>query len=135
MFKAFGEFFSKKLQKVPHLVKKHKRSSIRPKGYTISNKPPCFGVLVNFSAKCCKECLISWKSTEHGRFGQKLATFRTEYHVSLFSRTFRQKVPQLVKKHEKSSIWLKGFNFFNKLQLLRVFVSFLLKSCQECLIS
>ena len=55
----FGKFFSKKLPKVPHFVKKHEKSSIWPKTCNFSNKLPCFGVSTNFSAKRWKKCLIS----------------------------------------------------------------------------
>ena len=35
---------------------------------------PCFDVSMNFSAKSCKNRLISWKSTKTHRFGQNYAT-------------------------------------------------------------
>ena len=75
-------------QKVPHLVRKDENSSIWPKTSKFSNKLPCFGVWTKYSAKSCKTSLISWKSTKNRRFGQKLATFRPNYHVSTFWRAF-----------------------------------------------
>ena len=48
MFRRFCQLFSKKLQKVAHFVKEHEKSSIWP---NFSSKLPCFGLLVNFSAK------------------------------------------------------------------------------------
>ena len=57
-----------------------------------SNKLPCFDVSMNFSANSCKNCLISWKSTESHRFGQTMQLFLTNYHVLVFRWTFQQKV-------------------------------------------
>ena len=174
----FDELFRKKLQKVPHLVKKHEKLSIWPKLYnfsnklpclcismnfseksckkcliswkntknhrfgqndeTFSNKLPCFGVSKNFSAKGCKKCLISWKSTRNHRSGQNFAIFRTTTMSLHFDELFRkklQKVPHLVKKHEKSSIWPKLYNFSNKLPCLCISMNFSEKSCKKCLIS
>ena len=174
----FDELFKKKLQKVPHLVKKHEKSSIWPTLYnfsnklpclcismnfseksckkcliswkntknhrfgqnyaTFSNKLPCFGVAMNFSAKGCKKCLISWKSTRNHRSGQNFATFRTTTMSLHFDELFKkklQKVPHLVKKHEKSSIWPTLYNFSNKLPCLCISMNFSEKSCKKCLIS
>ena len=39
-----------------------------------SKKLPYFDVSMNFSAKSCKNCLISWKNTKNHRFGQNYAT-------------------------------------------------------------
>ena len=174
----FDELFKKKLQKVPHLVKKHEKSLIWPTLYnfsnklpclcismnfseksckkcliswkntknhrfgqnyaTFSNKLPCFGVAMNFSAKGCKKCLISWKSTRNHRSGQNFATFRTTTMSLHFDELFKkklQKVPHLVKKHEKSSIWPTLYNFSNKLPCLCISMNFSEKSCKKCLIS
>ena len=35
----------------------------------------CFGVFINLSAKSCKKCLISSKTTKNHRFGQNLQVF------------------------------------------------------------
>ena len=99
---------------------------------------PCFDVSMNFSAKSCKNCLISWKSTKNHRFGQNFATFRTNYHAFAFRSTFQEKVTKrshFVKKHEKSSIWPKLCNFSNKLPCLCISMNFSGKSCKKCLIS
>ena len=114
MFWYFDELFSKKLQKVPYFVKKHEKSSILAKTRNFSNKLPCFDPLVNFSAKCCRKCLVFWENSKNHRLGQNLQLFRTKYHVYAFRWTFRkrlQKVPRFVKKHEKSSIWQKLATF------------------------
>ena len=44
LFGRLEHLFSKKLQKVPHLAKKHEKSSISPKCKTFSSKPPRFSV-------------------------------------------------------------------------------------------
>ena len=69
---------------------------------------------MNFSARSCKKCLISWKSTRNHRFGQNYATFWTNFHVFEFRSTFEEKVGKgvhFVKKHEKSSICPKLATF------------------------
>ena len=92
-----------------------------------SNKLPCFGVLMNFSAKGWKKCLISWKSTKSYIFGENLQLFEQttmfwHFH-ELFSKKL-QKEPHLVKKHEKSWIWQKLFNFFNKIPCFCILMTF-----------
>ena len=55
-----------------------------------------------------------------------------------FDEVFRkklQKVPDFVKKHEKSSIWSKLCNFSNKLTCLCMLMKFSGKSCRKCFIS
>ena len=98
----FHELFSKKLQKVPHFVKKHEKSSIWPNLYNFSNKLPCLCISMNFSVKSCKKCLISWKSTKNHPFGQIFITFRTNYHVFAFPWTFQEKVAKSASFREKA---------------------------------
>ena len=103
----FDQLFRKKLQKVPHFVKQQEKSLIWPKLATFSNKVPCLCVSMNFSAKGCKKCLVSWKSTKSRRFAQNLQLFEQTTMSLHFDELFRkklQKVPHFVKKHEKSSI-------------------------------
>ena len=47
-----------------------------------ASKLSCFGVLINFSAKSCKKCLISWKTMKNHRFGQNLQLFEQNCKVS-----------------------------------------------------
>ena len=107
-------FSAKDLQKVPHFVENHEKSSIWPKldifrtnwhvfafwssfqqklaksasfrekpwkiidlakTWYFSNKVACFCVLINFLAKSCKKCFISWKTMKNPRFGQNLQLF------------------------------------------------------------
>ena len=102
MFWHFHELFSKNLQQVPHLVKKHEKSSIWQKLSNFSNKLPFLCISINFSGKRCRKCLISWKSTKNHRFGQNFATFRTNYHVFAFRWTFQEKVTKSASFREKA---------------------------------
>ena len=122
MFRRLGELFSKRLQKVPHFAKKHKKSSIWPKLHTFSSRLTCFGIWVNFSVKSCIKCLISRKTMKNRRFGQNLQLSRADYHGSAFRWTFRQKVAKCASFREK--VWkivdlAKTCNFFEKTTVCR----------------
>ena len=106
----FDQLFRKKLQKEPHFVKKHEKTSIWPILYNFLNKLPCLCISMNFSGKSCKKCLISWKSTKNHRSGKTLQLFEQSTMSLHFDELFRkklQKVPHLVKKHEKPRTWPK----------------------------
>ena len=92
----FDQLFRKKLQKVPHFVKKHQKSSIWPKLCIFSNKLPCLCISMNFSAKSCKKCLISWKNTKNHRFGQNLQFFEETTMSWHFHELFRKKLQKCV---------------------------------------
>ena len=71
-----------------------------------SKRLPCFGISMIIAGKSCKKVekvahLV--KNDEKSSIWPKLATFRANYHVSVFWWTFQQKVSHFVKKHEKSS--------------------------------
>ena len=116
----FDQLFRKKLQKLPHFVKKHEQPSI-------------------------------WR---------KLATFRANYHVLAFSRTFQQKVAKSASFREKareiidfaktihlfeqtamilhfdeSSIGPKLATFSNKVPCLCVSMNLSAKGRKKCLVS
>ena len=134
-----GQLFSKKFQKVLHFAKEHEKSSIWPKLATFSSKPRCFSVCVNFSAKSCKNCLISRKSIKNRQFGQTTWNFFEQATIlqrlgQLCSKKY-QKVPHFAKKHEKSSIWQKRATFSRRPPCFGVWVNFSAKSCKKCLIS
>ena len=138
MFRRFGHFFQEKVKEEGSFREKARKIIDLAKTSNSSRKPPCFGVLVNFSAKSCKEWLISWKRTNIHRFGEKLqlfqqtiwpklATFRANYHVSAFwwrSESFREKARKIVDL-------AKTNNFSNKLPCFGVLVSFSAKSCKK----
>ena len=97
----FIELFSKKLQKAPHSVEKHEKSSIWPKLCNFSSKLPCFGISMKFSAKSYKKCPISWKSTKNRRFGENSQLFQQTTMFWRFGELFSeklQKVPRFLRK-------------------------------------
>ena len=105
-FRRFAQLFSEKLQKVPHFIKKLEKSSIRNLAWKLSR----FAVLVNFSAKSCRKCLISPKRTKNRRFGKNLQLFEQTITFRRFGQVLSKKfqnVPHFAKNHEKSSIWPK----------------------------
>ena len=87
----FHELFRKKLQILPHFVKKHDKPLIWPKHCNFSNKLPCLCIAINFSGKSCKKWLISWNSTKNHWFGQSFATFGTSYNVFFLFMNFQEK--------------------------------------------
>ena len=134
----FDQLFRKKLQKVPHFVKKHEKSSIWPNLYNFSNKLPCLWISMNFSRKSSKKCLASSKSTRNHRSGQIFITFRTNYHVFAFRWTFQKKVAKSASFREKARKTIdlaKTSNFSRKLPCLGIFMNFSARSCKKCLIS
>ena len=84
--------FREKARKLMHFLKT----------CNFSKKLPCFDVSMNFSAKSCKKCLISWKNTKDHRFGQTMQLFRTNYHVLVFRWTFEKKVAKSCSIREKA---------------------------------
>ena len=133
----FDELFRKKLQKVPHFVKKNEKPSISPKLCNFSNKVPCLCISMNSSGKSCKKCLISWKNTKNHRFGQNYGSFWTNYHVFAFRWTFQEKVAKsssFCEKEQKPIDLAKTFNFSIKLPFHRIFINFSARSCKKFLI-
>ena len=103
----FDELFRKKLQKVPHFVKKNEKPSISPKLCNFSSKLRCLGIFMNFSERSRKKFLISWKSTKNNRFRQNLQVLEKTTMFLGFDELYGkklQKLPHFVKKHENSSI-------------------------------
>ena len=138
MFWHLDDYCRKKLQKVVRFVKKHEKSSIWSKLCNFSNNLPCFCISMKFSARSCKEWLISWKSTKNHRFGQQYATFRTNYHVFAFGWTFKEKVgkgPSFREKARKIIDLVKTCKFSKKLPGFDVSMKFSARSCKKCVIS
>ena len=114
MFWHFHELFSIKLQKVPHFVKKHEKSSIWQKLSNFFNKLPCFWILMNFWGKGWKKWFISWKSTKNHGFGQNLQLFEQTVMFLHFDELLRKRLEKVVyfeKKHENSCIFWKHDTF------------------------
>ena len=111
---AFWSFFQEKVAEKGSFREKARKIIDLAKTCNSSMKLPCFGVLVNFSAKSCKKWLISWKMTKNHRFGQKLQLFQPTTMFPRFGQLFSkklQKVAHFVKNDEKSSIWPKVATF------------------------
>ena len=89
---AFRWTFQEKVAKSASFREKARKTIDLAKTCNFWSKLPCLGIFMNFSARRCKKCLISWKSTTNHRFGQNYATFRTNYHVFAFRWTFKEKV-------------------------------------------
>ena len=130
----FHELFRKKLQKVPHFVKKNEKSSILQTLGNFSIKLPCFCISMNFWGKGWKKCFISWKSTRNHGFGQNLQLFEQTTMFLRFDEPFgkqMQKLPHFVKKHENSWICPKICNFFEKTTMFGCFDELLSKRLQK----
>ena len=98
---VFGWTFQQKVAKSGSFREKARKTIDLAKTCIFWSKLPCFGIFINFSARSCKKCLISWKSTRNHRFGQNFATFGTNYHVFAFRWTFQEKVTKRASFREK----------------------------------
>ena len=135
---AFRWTFQEKVAKSASFREKARKTIDLAKTCIFWSKLPCFGIFMNFSARSCKKCLISWKSTRNHRFGQNYATFRTNYHVFAFRWTFKEKVGKsgsFREKARKIMDLVKTCNFFKTLPCFDVSMNFSAKSCKSCLIS
>ena len=107
---AFWSTFQQKVAKSSSFRENARKIIDFVKTCNFSRKLPCFGVLVNFSAKSWKKWLISSRSTKNHRFPQNLQLFDETTMFRRFGHFFRKKLQKrahFVKKHEKSSIWPK----------------------------
>ena len=62
MFLRLDELYGKKLQKLPHFVKKHENSSIWPKLFNFSNKLPCLCFRSTFQEKVAESASFREKA-------------------------------------------------------------------------
>ena len=135
---AFWWTFQQKVAKSGSFRQKARKIIDLLKACNFSMKLPCLSVLVNFSAKRCKKWLISWKMTENHRFGLNLQLFEETTMFRRFCQIFSkklQKVAHFVKNDDRSSIWPKLCNFWNKLPCLCLSMNFSEKSCKKYLVS
>ena len=135
---AFRWTFQEKVAKSGSFREKARKTIDLAKTCIFWSKLPCFGIFMNFSARSCKKCLISWKSTRNHRFGQNYATFRTNYHVFAFRWTFKEKVGKSGSFREKARNIMdlvKTCNFLKTLPCFDVSMNFSAKSCKNRLIS
>ena len=118
---VFGWTFQQKVAKSGSFREKARKTIDLAKTCIFWSKLPCFGIFINFSARSCKKCLISWKSTRKHRFGQNYATFRTNYHVFAFRWTFKEKVGKsgsFREKARKIMNWSKLATFWKHYHVL-----------------
>ena len=107
----FDELFRKKLQKVPHFVKRNEKPSIWPELATFRANYHVLAFSWTFQKEVAKSALFREKAreiidfTKTCNFSRKLPCLDELYGKKL------QKVPHSVEKHENSSIWPKLCNF------------------------
>ena len=114
MFLHFDEVFSKKLQKVPHFVKKHEKSSIWRKLATFPTNYHVLTLWWTFQRKVAESASFSEKTLKIIDWAKTCNFFEQSTMFMRFDELFSkrlQKVPRFVKKHEKSSIWPKLATF------------------------
>ena len=88
--------------------------------------------------KVAKSCSCREKARKIINLAKSLQLFEQTsmfLHFDEFSRRKLPKVLRFVKKHEKSSIWLKLCNFWNKPRCFCISMNFQGKSCQNCFVS
>ena len=135
---AFWWTFQQKVAKSGSFRQKARQIIDLLKACNFSMKLPCLSALVNFSAKRWKKWLISWKMTKNHRFGLNLQLFEETTMFRRFCQIFSkklQKVAHFVKNDDRSSIWPKLCNFWNKLPCLCLSMNFSEKSCKKYLVS
>ena len=135
---VFRWTFQKEVAKSASFREKAREIIDFTKTCNFSKKLPCFYVSMNFMAKTCKNCLISWKSTKNHRFGQNFASSGTNYHVFTFRSTFQKKLAKSSSfrdKTRKTMDLAKTGNFSSKPPCLGISMNFSERSCRNCLIS
>ena len=134
----FHELFRKKMQKVPHFVKKHEKSWISPKLATFRKNYHVFTFRWTLWQKVAETASFREKARKLMDLAKTMQLFRTNCRVFVFRWTFQPKVAKSCSIREKakiSSIWPKLCNFSNKLPCLCISMNFSGKSCKKCLIS
>ena len=134
----FDELFRKKLQKVPHFVKKHENPSIWQKLATFRENYHVLTFRWTLQQKVAKSCSCREKERKVINLGKSLQLFEQTsmfLHFNEFSRKKLPKVLRFVKKHQKSSIWPKLCNFSSRLPCFGISMKFSGKKYKKCLIS
>ena len=113
---AFPWTFPEKVAKSASFREKARKTIDLAKTFNVFSKLPCLGIFMNFSARSCKKCLISWKSTRNHWFGQKYATFSNKLPCLCISINFSEKSCKkcLISWNSKKNHW-----FGQNLQLFR----------------
>ena len=133
----FYELFSRKLQKVPHSVEKHDKSSIWPKLCNFFEQTTMSLHFDQLFGKKSQKVPHFVKQHEKSLIWPKLCNFwnklQFRFPFDELSRKKLQKVRRLVKKHENSSI-LSTCNFPRKLPCFDVSMNIAAKSCKKLLV-
>ena len=114
MFWRFDALFSKKLQKLPHFVKKHENSSIWQKLATFRTNYHVFAFRWTFQEKVAKSASFREKAREIIDLANTMQLFEQTAMILHFDELLRkglEKVVHFLKKHEKSWIWSKLATF------------------------
>ena len=98
----FHELFRKKLQKVPHLVKKREKSSILPKLATFRKNYHVFTFRWTLWQKVANPASFRGKARKLIDLAKTTQLFPTNYHVLVFRWTFQQKVGKSGSIREKA---------------------------------
>ena len=104
----FDQLFRKKLQKVPHFVKKHEKPSIWEKLAIFRANYHVLAFSWTFQKEVAKSASFREKAREIIDFANTMQLFEQTTMFLHFDELLRkrlEKVVHLVKKHEKSWIW------------------------------
>ena len=134
---AFGQLFSKKLQKVAHFSKKNKN---HPFGQNLQlfEETTMFRRFGQLFSKKFQKVAHFEKMHENHRFCQNLQLFEKTTMFRRFGHFFRkksQKRAHFVKKHEKSSIWPRLATLRGNAHVSAFWSIFQQKKCKKWLIS
>ena len=98
----FHELLSKKLQKVPHSVEKHEKSSIWPKLCNFFGQTTMSLHFDQLFGKKLQKVAQFVKKDEISSIWPKLCNFLNNYHVFAFRSTFQEKVAKSASFREKA---------------------------------
>ena len=133
----FDQLFTEKLQKVPHFVKKHEKSSIWPKLSTFRANYHVSAFSWTSQQEVAKSASFRGKSTRNHRFRQNYATFSKKLACLCISINFSGKSCKkwLNEKGRNIIDLAKTLQLFEQLPCLWISINFSGKSCKKCLIS
>ena len=134
----FDQLFRKKLEEVPHFVKKHEKPWIWQKLATFRANYNVLAFSWSFQKEVAKSASFREKAREIIDLANTMQLFRTNYHVFVFRWTFQQKVAKSCSMREKAPKIInlaKLWTFSRKLPCLCISINFSGESCKKCLIS
>ena len=136
---AFSWTFQKEVAKSASFHEKARETIDLAKTFSFFSKLTCLGIFVNFSARSCKKCLISWKSTRNHWFGQNYATFSNKLPCLCISINFSGKSCKrcLISWNSTKNHWFgQSFaTFGTSYNVFFLLTNFQEKSCKKCVVS